>query len=74
MTSSKYAIRIFTCEVWGLGQIGDEAPIMSTSTKHIRTRKSGALRVIHTAPAGCQMVVPFKGGEVKYGLYVGCRS
>jgi hypothetical protein len=40
--------------------------------KHIGTHKSGALRVIHTAPAGCQMIVPFKGDEVKYVLSLGC--
>jgi hypothetical protein len=41
--------------------------------KHIGTHKSGTLRVIHTAPAGCQMIVPFKGGEVKYVLSLVCR-
>jgi hypothetical protein len=72
MASSKYAIRVCTSEVWGLGQLGDKAPITSTSPKYMGTHKSGALRVIRTAPAGCQMIVPFKGDEVK-NVFLGCK-
>jgi hypothetical protein len=53
-------------------RFGDKAPITSTSPKHIRTHKSGALRVIHIAPAGCEMIVTFKGGEIK-NAFLGCR-
>jgi hypothetical protein len=72
MASSKYAIRVFTSEISGLGQLGDNAPIKSTRPKHIGTHRSGALRVIHTD--GCQMIVPFKGGKVKNVFSLVCRS
>jgi hypothetical protein len=34
--------------------------------------KVGLLRVIHTAPTGSEMILTFKGGEVK-NVFLGCR-
>jgi hypothetical protein len=70
MTSSKYTIRVFIEDLVRLEtRLPLQAPALSTSGPI----KVGVLRVIHTAPAGCQMIVSFKGDEAEYVLSLGYR-
>jgi hypothetical protein len=65
MASSKYATRVFTVRFEDLVSLETRLPLQALSLNTLGPIKVGLLRVSHTAPAGCQMIVTSNGGEVK---------